>query len=296
MPEQSNELVSLSSAELHVEVDPAGAQLFSVRDSLGRDLLWNGNESVWAGRAPLLFPIVGSLVGGRYRLGTKTYPLPRHGFARHAKFAVRESAAASATFHLASDPETLAVYPFHFDLRVRFEVRNADLSITASIANLGDEPMPASFGYHPGFRWPLPYGRAREAHFINFANDEPGALRRLDGSGLLTPQRHPSPIVHRRLALCDELFQHDALIFDELRSQVVTYGADDGPHIRVHTRGAPYLGVWSKPSAHFVCIEPWHGIADPVEFTGEFMTKPGVFMIACGETVDIPMQISLVDG
>ena len=33
---------------------------------------------------------------------------------------------------------------------------------------------------------------------------------------------------------------------------------------------AQYLGIWTRPRGGFVCIEPWRGIADPVDFAGEF--------------------------
>ena len=55
--------ISLRSSELSAEIDPLGAQLSILRDAAGRDLLWNGDAAVWAGRAPLLFPIVGALAG-----------------------------------------------------------------------------------------------------------------------------------------------------------------------------------------------------------------------------------------
>ena len=85
--------------------------------------------------------------------------------------------------------------------------------------------MPASLGYHPGFRWPLPYGQPRAEHFIEFETDESKNIRRLDASGMLTPDRHPSPVVGRRLALDDSLFRDDVVIFDEIHSHSVTYGA-----------------------------------------------------------------------
>ena len=43
----------------------------------------------------------------------------------------------------------------------------------------------------------------------------------------------------------------------------VTYGASDGPHLRIAFPDTPMLGIWTKPGAHYVCVEPWHGIADP---------------------------------
>jgi galactose mutarotase-like enzyme len=292
--DQTSPWVSLSSAGLTAQVDPLGAQLSVLRDQSQRDLLWNGDPSVWVGRSPLLFPIVGALAGGAYRIDSKPYRLARHGFARTSTFKVAEASAASAVFRLKADDTTLKVYPFSFQLDVQFALNDATLAVTALIRNLGDRKMPASFGYHPAFRWPLPYGHERAEHFIEFASDEPSPVRRLDAAGLLAPERYPTPVADRRLALTDDLFRDDAIIFDDLRSRSVTYGAKAGPRIRVSFPDAPYLGLWSKPQANFICIEPWHGVADPAGYSGTFSAKPGVFMVAAGACLAVRMVITLL--
>lgn len=286
--------ISISSGDLTAEIDPQGAQLSRLRDRAGRDWLWDGDPSVWNGRAPLLFPIVGALAGGAYRLGAKVYRLPRHGFARNRLFELVRVSAVDVVFRLKADAASMAVYPFQFELDIRYALQASTLSVTALIRNRGAADMPASFGYHPAFRWPLPFGQARSSHFIEFAEDEPAAVRRLDADGLLAPVRHVSPIAGRRLALADALFENDALILDEIRSRSVTYGDAGGPRLRIEFAGAPYFGIWSKPRAQFICLEPWHGIADLAGFSGDFTTKTGIFILAPGAAVPIEMQISLL--
>src|ERR1700733_5390398 len=155
--EQPHPRVALDSGELSAEIDPQGAQLFTLRDRAARDLLWNGDAAVWSGHAPLLFPIVGTLAGGCYRLGSKTYRLPRHGFARGKLFDIVDATSAGAVFRLKADEASLQIYPFRFELDVHFALDGPTLSVTTHVRNTGDEEMPASFGYHPGFRWPLPF-------------------------------------------------------------------------------------------------------------------------------------------
>ena len=296
MQGQQRPWVCLRSADLTAEIDPMGAQLSSFRDRDGRDLLWDGNPAVWAGRAPLLFPIVGVLAGGAYQWGSKTYPLARHGFARGKLFSIESAAAAGAVFRLSADPATLQVYPFHFELEVHFELLGATLSVTTRIRNQGPGEMPASFGYHPAFRWPLPFGQPRSSHGVLFEVDEPAPFRRIDSAGLLTPDRRPTPITHRRLALTDALFEEDVLIFDQLNSRYVIYGSDRGPRIHIAFPDTPYLGIWTKPGAGFVCVEPWHGVTDPEGFSGDFAQKPGVFVLKPGETHAATMAITLLES
>jgi galactose mutarotase-like enzyme len=284
----------LSSGELSAQIDPLGAQLSTLRDSAGRDLLWGGDPSIWTGRAPVLFPIVGALANGSYRLGSKLYQLSRHGFARTSLFQIAHASSTSAVFKLNASDATLSVYPFRFELEIQFALEGPSLSMTTSVRNLGDTQMPASFGYHPAFRWPLPFGQPRSSHFIEFEHDEPSPVRRLDAAGLLTPQRHVTPILQRRLELADTLFENDAIIFDDLRSRRVTYGANVGPRIQLSFPDTPLLGVWTKPRADFICIEPWHGIADPQGYCGDFSTKPGIFVLAAQAHFAIKMTLTLL--
>lgn len=292
MVDQSHPWVSIRSSTLTAEIDPLGAQLSTLKEG-SRELLWDGEPAVWAGRAPILFPIVGALAGGCYRLGAATYHLSRHGFARGKLFSIVTTAPASALFRLSADDATLQAYPFYFELDVHFEIDGATLTVTTTVRNKGDVDMPASVGYHPGFRWPLPYDQPRYSHFIEFEDNELEPVRRIGPDGLLTPVPQSTPVANRRLALADALFQDDVLIFDRVKSRAVTYGGEAGPRIRVSFPDAPYLGVWTKPGASFICIEPWHGVTDPQGFAGDFKDKPGIFVVAAGEFLSTTMAIAL---
>ncbi len=281
---------------MSAEIDPHGAQLSSLTDDAARDLLWNGDPAIWSGRAPLLFPIVGSLAGGRYRLGEESFALPRHGFARGKDFSVESAAADVAVFKLVSDPSTLEVYPFHFELQVKFAAVARTLSVTTTVRNLSVEAMPASFGYHPAFRWPLPFSAPRSSHVIEFDAEEPAPIRRLNSAGLLSPTMHATPIKDRKLFLTDTLFHDDVIILDQVASRGVCYGAGHGPRLRIEFPDSPYLGLWTKPGAPFICIEPWHGISDPEGYGGDFTRKPGVRLLDGGAQLTAKMAITLVDS
>jgi galactose mutarotase-like enzyme len=54
------------------------------------------------------------------------------------------------------------------------------------------------------------------------------------------------------------------------------------------------LGIWQKPGAHYLCIEPWQGIADPVGFEGDLRDKPGVVSLPPGEARSFRMDVTVV--
>jgi galactose mutarotase-like enzyme len=209
-------------------------------------------------------------------------------------FTLVEATSSYALFRLSWDEQTLKVYPFRFALDIRFSLEGPTLEVLASVHNLEtDRVLPASFGFHPALRWPLPYGNSRATHNIRFAMEETAPIRRLDAQGLIRPEEFTTPVEQQTLRLRDELFKSDAIIFDHIQSRSVRYGAATGPHIEIAFPDAPYLGIWSKPGAEFVCIEPWYGYSDPQGFGGDFRAKPGLFFVQPGQEKQCKMSMSL---
>lgn len=288
------EQVTIASDRLTAAIDPFGAELSSLKDAAGRELMTDADPAFWTGRAPLLFPVVGRPAGEVIRVDGRAYPMKQHGFARRSLFEVVDVGPHRAVFALTDSEATRASYPFAFRLEVAFAVEATTLRIDVTIANPGATPLPASFGFHPAFAWPLPYGADRADHRIVFERDEPGTLRAIAADGTIAAAGRPSPVDGRVLALSDALFAHDALVFDPVGSQAVTYGPPTGPHLKIAFPDTPQLGIWSKPGARFICVEPWHGLADPAGYMGEFRAKPGVFTVPPGGARHIGMSVTLV--
>ena len=128
-------------------VDPAGAQLSLLRDAQGNDLLWNGDPAFWTGRAPILFPIVGTLNEGHYRWRGKRHAFPRHGFARGRDFEVLRQDDEVVHLRLSSDDESLQVFPFHFELDLVYCIDGPLFAVAADDAGVAgltapDPPVP----------------------------------------------------------------------------------------------------------------------------------------------------------
>ncbi len=286
-------MIEITSGTLSAAIDPLGAELTHLTDVDGRELMTNADPAYWTGHAPILFPIVGALADGHYRLGDRRYRLPQHGFARTMAFDLVDQHDDRVGFRLTDSAATRAVYPFAFVLEMAFVLDGATLTMTAAITNPGDHDLPASFGFHPAFAWPLPYGRARSDHRIRFERDEPARLNRIEDA-LIGPAIRQSPLIDRTLMLRDDLFVPNALVWSEVASSAVRYGAADGPQLDIAFPGAPMLGIWTKPGASFMCVEPWWGQADPVGFTGEIWDKPGMMRLAPGDRREFAMSVTLV--
>lgn len=272
----------ISGDAVRATIARRGAELVQLGGAAGVEVLWPGAEP-WPRHAPNLFPIVGMLAGDTLRHGGRSYRVTQHGFARDRDFTWLEATASTARLELRDDAATRALYPFAFRFEIAYAVLGTTLEITFTLDNPGAETLPASFGAHPAFRWPLLPGIAKEDHVLTFSADEPAPIRR-GRDGLIAPERHASPVRGRRLALSDAVFATGAVVMDAPASSWVRYSAPGAPSVTVAwDSGFPNLGIWSRPDAGLLCIEPWHGMASPVGFDGAFTAKPGVMLIPPGE-------------
>ncbi|MBG0812197.1 aldose 1-epimerase family protein [Methylosinus sp. H3A] len=281
--------VTLSSDSLTAFVSPKGAELQSLRDSDGVNYLWGG-EPIWPKHSPLLFPIVGRLANDRFDYRGESYAMPKHGFARDSLFEIIGTSPNFARFSLRSNAATRAAFPFDFLLEVEFTLSDRRLDIRHGVTNLGVDDMHFSIGAHPAFRWPLG-DAAKQQSKIRFERDEPAPVRRLVGG--LVGRTEPSPVENDTLSLRETLFADDAIIFDALESRRLVYSCGSGRSVEVGWTGFAHLGLWSKPGADFLCIEPWRGYDSPIEFAGEFDQKPGIAHARPGETLDFTLSIQV---
>ncbi len=231
----------------------------------------------------MLFPIVGRLRDDTLVHEGKQYRLTQHGFARDRRFTWLERSETRCRLALKDDEATHRAYPFAFRFEVDYRVDDPAIEISFQITNTGPVELPASWGAHPAFRWPLRDGVPKTAHTLTFEADEMGPLRGVSG-GLLTSKGRLSPICGRDLALTPSLFADDALIMEHPASRWVRFAAPGAGSITVSWTGFSQLGLWARPDADFLCIEPWQGMASPADFSGEFATKPWLMHILPGQS------------
>jgi galactose mutarotase-like enzyme len=288
----SEERHTLRNGGIEATVKAHGAELCSLKDMQGVELIWQAGAA-WPRHAPLLFPIVGRLKNDELRYKGAIYPMTQHGFARDQIFEWTERDDALCSLLLSDSTATRERYPFAFRLAVTYRLQQSALDVTLALTNAGDEMLPASLGAHPAFNWPLVDGVAKESYRLTFSDEESMPIRRLKG-GLMRAKAEPSPITGKTLALSERLFDDDAIILDRLASRFVVYAADRGPSLEVSWNGFRQLGIWSKPGgAPFLCIEPWRGLASPADFEGEFADKPGIMQIGPGASQVLNYRIGI---
>lgn len=272
-----------SLGALRCVVSTRGAELRSLLDTQVQDeYIWQRNPAVWSDSAPILFPFVGRLREGSYFHEGKRYAMPIHGFARDAAFSVVDQHEQGATLVLRESPETLACYPFRFVLRVQFTLEKHCVHVAYTVANPGEQPLLFSLGSHPGFRLP-PTTRGLVDWMLSFSDTEKSECFRLDGDLLSTAPESLDFVQRHSIPLSPGLFERDAIIFKQIRSQHVRLIHRSGRvRLSVATGGTPSLGLWARAGAPYVCIEPWHGYDDDSTGGGELQAKPGIVKLEAG--------------
>ncbi|MBS7700883.1 MULTISPECIES: aldose 1-epimerase family protein [unclassified Chelatococcus] len=285
-------LVHIASHGYRASINPAGAELMSL-DHDGRPLLWPGDANSWAERAPVLFPTIGLVTNGEIRVDGRTYPMPPHGFAKRSLFTVTASEPDRCTLTLEATAATREHYPFAFRLQLDYSLGAEGLRIAATITNPGREALPASFGFHPGFRWPLEAGVQKDSYTVRFADDRRLATKR-PVQGFFTDESTVIDVPDGHLALQDDLFAGGGLFVVAPESSEVRFGSPAGKiALRIAYKNCPDVMLWMKPGAGFLCIEPWHGRPDPAGFADDFKRKPGLATIPPGASTVVTMTVGV---
>ncbi|MBR3816668.1 MAG: aldose 1-epimerase family protein [Clostridia bacterium] len=265
---------------LKIGVKEFGCELTSVYGKKEQiEYLWQGNPDIWAGQSPILFPVVGRLIDDKYRLDGKEYTMPKHGFARKIKWDFLSADECSMTFILSETEETLAIYPYRFDIRVTFSVDKNKLSVSHDIINKNSKVMYFSLGAHPAFNCKI-------GDILTFDKNETLEAEKIDlVRSLRLPETFPVLKNERDIVITEDIFKEDALILHGIESEHITLHGTDKPGKLVFSLGnAPYLGIWAKPGAPYVCIEPWCGVNDSTEKKNDFSEKDGINALEAGNT------------
>lgn len=275
---------SIENEYLTAQIDDMGAQLHSlVTKDDGYEYLWQGNPDIWYGQAPVLFPVIGQLFEDKFRYNGKEYPLAKHGFARKMLFEAADVEGARAVFILRSNDETRGMFPFEFEFAVCFELVGRAIKVTHTVTNLDDKTMYFSCGAHPGFNCAI-------GDYLEFEESEEGAqVEKIDKENIIIGTKFDVELEEgRRLRLTPELFAEDALIFSELNSNVVVLKSDNSDRtVRFDFGDAPFLGIWAKPNAPYVCIEPWYGVNDDRIRYEDISQKRGIESLEPEERFDL---------
>lgn len=280
-------LYTLENDQIKITASTDGGELHNIINKKDNtEFLWNGNEEFWKYHAPILFPTVGKVNNGKYKVNGETFELPQHGLARTSKFDMIEKDDFHITFELKYSNESLKVYPYKFSLKITYTLVNNGVKVGYSVENLDDKTIYFSIGAHPAFMCPIESNETMNDYFFELDKKETSSIMLLNEQGHFLHERQDYLNNNNIIPLSKEVFVNDALVFDDLKSTIISLKSKNHNKVlSMDFTGFPYIALWSKPTgAPFVCIEPWYGHADYVDFQGELKDKVGIEKLELGKT------------
>ena len=290
-------MVTLENEYLKVSINADGAQLSSIIDKKdGIEHIWQADPNVWAYHSPNLFPVVGGCLNDSILIDGKTYPLKRHGFARNSNFKRIESSPNHAQFALRYNEETLNSFPYKFEFQVVYHLDKKQLRLIYKVINLDDKTVYFSLGAHPAFNVPFGDDEQYTDYLVEFEKSEPLISHQLNDKGFFNGETQTIPSNENKLNLKNELFIKDALVFKSLASRKVKIkSTKHNKYIAIEYPHFNYLGLWAKPGAPFLCIEPWLGCADTDGQQTEFSKKEAIQHVEHGHVFETEFSISIIN-
>ena len=253
----------------------------------GREYLWHGDPKYWGRRSPILFPMVGKVYGGSFRVDGKEYPMGQHGFARDSEFVFD-----GERYVLAGCP--LEKYPYRFELSVRYRTEGRRFYAEWEVLNTDSRDIHFQLGAHPALMLP-DYHEEDPVHgYLQCFDAQSKAVKQpmlshgLD-SGYLTELDAPVPMPVDEdglLTITGETFAIDTFMLEHGSVKSVTLlDKNKKPYLSVGSDQTEAYGIWApyKPGCPFVCLEPWCGITDLVGFKGELSERYLNHRLAPGE-------------
>lgn len=238
---------------------------------LDKDTFYDLNTNIRGGN-PILFPICGQLVNGKYKLNGKSYTMRNHGLARISSWkviAVNTQGEASISLSFKSNEETKKSYPFDFELIFTYILKAGELTIKQKYINNSAEAMPMYSGFHPYFM--------AASKNIEYKID---ATKYLDHNDMeIKPYEGKidlTNMVESALFLNAKTHKMSFSLPDLNRTIKLKYG-----------EVFDYIVIWSVKDKPFVCVEPWMGKS------GAFNSGDGIVFVNAGDSLETYFQIGI---
>lgn len=277
--------VTIQNASVKAVISSKGAELQVLKKD-GEDFIWKVDQRFWDKTSPVLFPIVGALKNDQYSFLGNTYSLPRHGFAREMDFQLVSSTENTAQFSLKSNEKTRQMFPFDFELLIDYEIIGTELKVHYAVRNSSHSEIYFSLGAHPAFAVPGNF----EDYSLQFDSEEVLTTHGLSNN-LLSGSTQKITTDRGILPLNYGVFEKDALIFKNFSIQSLLLLHKNQPKLKVKFSDFPFLGIWTKTNAPFLCIEPWFGIADHQNSSGNIVEKEGICILEAHQNFSVGWSV-----
>lgn len=285
-------LIKLENNNFTTEISTKGAEMQNlVRKSDGKDIIWQGDKSVWGNHAPILFPFVARCWGDYFIIDGKKCEYTRnHGFARDLEWKCTFQNGDCATFELTESKNTLYRFPYSFCLKAEYKLTEKGIDWKITVRNTDDKTFKFGIGTHAAFSL---NGNKVEDFIVEFEKKEaltavcctPDCFLVKDKAGKAPVTKLFGEEEAGLVPVTSAGFGNGQLFTNITSDWVGLRNRLDGSIIKIQTKGFPYCMLWqnTKGTPQFVCLEPWHGVTDTENSDHVWENKVGMNELAPGK-------------
>jgi aldose 1-epimerase len=256
---------------------------------------------------PILFPFPNRIREGRFTFEGQDYQfdVPRpgansiHGLVLNRPWKVEKAEATDETgARLVSSikssdfPDIVRQYPFPFNLRITYKLKDGVLSLLADMENLGQRNMPMGFGIHPYFRAPLSKSSGPQDCQIKLPARKYWELRDFLPTGKILE-------ASGRYNLRDGVSAADIRFDDVFTDLIMTDGVsrcvvdDKRAKMRMILESDPIfreMVLYTPPGRPALCFEPYTCPTDATNLRQRGMDV-GIIVLKPGQTISAAVKI-----
>ncbi|MUG69733.1 MULTISPECIES: aldose epimerase [Paenibacillus] len=226
------------------------------------------------GGIPVLFPVSGYITDNRYEWKGTPYSMKNHGVARNHPWRVEKTGDDNGvyiTLSLRANEETLASFPFDFELSFTYRLLNGTLTIEQQYSNHSAEPMPMYPGFHP-----------------YFLADRKAVRYDIDADRYYDFNDHREKPYEGEIDL-DQL--PESVVFLEAKEPRIGFTFEGRQVVEMtYSEAFRYVVLWSIQDKPFICVEPWMAMPD------ELNRKQELTYVPAGGVVQAVLAITSKSG
>lgn len=277
-------MLKIFNEHLTVTIASKGAEVQEViNNENDHNYMWDKDPNIWNGISPTLFPVVGKSSNDEIRYKGTKYPFGNHGFARHSVFDHHKISNHEIEFILTSDMIAENSFPFKFDFRVNYKLANNALITTYKVINIDSSSIYFTLGAHPAFKCPFDSAHKLSDYYLLFNEDTILTQHEINENAQYTGNTFDFKLNNQRLDL-----EHNdvsgTFVFSNIKSEFISLCEKNSDRkITIDKDNFPYVAFWKKPEGEYLCIEPWFGKSDDVDFMGDFNQKKDIITLEKGK-------------
>ena len=166
------------------------------------------------------------------------------------------------------------------------------LIVKYEVKNIDDKTIYFGLGGHPAFNCDY----SNEEYEIVFPQEENIEFLKLK-NGLVDTEKAQNILVDKKIYLKEDTFDNDAVIMKNIKSNTIILQnkKTNKKILEFDFTEFPYLALWSKRGAPFVCIEPWQNTADRIDSTQVYKDKENIIKLEKNNMFECKYSIKFYD-